>query len=163
MLKRANVPRGILGGPSSVAYEAGTLWGAARCRRATRSLPASKRPFTVNRDRVTLSLADGTRVDGDLLVGATGSIEHPPAASSVRASSASQPHRQRPRCGDGAVGHLEDVDSVLLLGQTESAFIRASATGIYWFCLRVAEELVCRRFSGSRTRRHRWPPRQGRC
>ena len=40
------------------------------------------------------------------------------------------------------MGHLQDVDGIYYLGPgTESAFIRASATGIYWF-FAVAEELV---------------------
>jgi 2-polyprenyl-6-methoxyphenol hydroxylase-like FAD-dependent oxidoreductase len=43
---------------------------------------------------------------------------------------------------DGAVSHLGGVDGLYYLGPgVESAHIRASATGIYWFCA-VAEELV---------------------
>jgi len=43
---------------------------------------------------------------------------------------------------EGAVGHLGGMDAIYYLGRgIESAFIRASATGIYWF-FAVAEELV---------------------
>jgi 2-polyprenyl-6-methoxyphenol hydroxylase-like FAD-dependent oxidoreductase len=43
---------------------------------------------------------------------------------------------------EGAVSHLGGLDAVYYLGPgVESAHIRASATGIYWFCA-VAEELV---------------------
>jgi 2-polyprenyl-6-methoxyphenol hydroxylase-like FAD-dependent oxidoreductase len=144
VLRRAAIPRGILGGPFVVAMRPalyGTLLDAVGVDTVTPGIEATG--FTVHGDRVTLSLADGTSVDADLLVGADGvrSIirrqlhpsEPPPCPSrivSVRGAI------------DGAVRHLGNADVIYYLGPgTESAFIRASATGIYWF-VAVAEELV---------------------
>lgn len=99
--------------------------------------------FTVTRQEVTLHLSDGSSAEGDLLVGADGvrsvirrqlhPSEPPPRRSriiSVRGSV------------EGALANLGDSDAIYYLGPgLESAFIRASATGIYWF-IAVAEELL---------------------
>jgi 2-polyprenyl-6-methoxyphenol hydroxylase-like FAD-dependent oxidoreductase len=99
--------------------------------------------FSMHRDRVTLHLTDGSSVEGDLLVGADG------VRSVIRrqlhpSDPAPRPSRIISVRGavDGAVGHLGGTDAIYYLGPgIESAFIRASATGIYWF-FAVAEELV---------------------
>jgi 2-polyprenyl-6-methoxyphenol hydroxylase-like FAD-dependent oxidoreductase len=144
VLKRATIPRGVLGGPFVVAMRPvlyGALLEAVGIETVTAGAEATG--FSESRDRVTLHLATGSSVDGDLLIGADGvhsvirrqlhPSEPPPRPSriiSVRGAV------------DGAVGHLGGVDAVYYLGRgIESAFIRASATGIYWF-FAVAEELV---------------------
>ena len=144
VLKRAAWPRGILGGPFVVAMRPdlyGALLDAVGAGTVTPGSHAAG--FTVRGDRVTLHLANGSSAEGDLLIGADGvrSIirrqlhpsEPPPRPSrivSVRGAV------------DGAVRYLGEVDAIYYLGPgTESAFIRASATGIYWF-FAVAEELV---------------------
>jgi 2-polyprenyl-6-methoxyphenol hydroxylase-like FAD-dependent oxidoreductase len=144
VLKRATLPRGILGGPFVVAMRPalyGALLDAVGVDTVTPGIEATG--FTVTGDRVTLSLADGTGVDADLLVGADG----------VRSNIRRQLHPSEPPprpsrivsvrgAIDGAVRHLGNADAIYYLGPgTESAFIRASATGIYWF-FAVAEELV---------------------
>ena len=143
-LKRATIPRGVLGGPFVVAMRPalyGALLEAAGIETVTAGSEAAR--FSMNRDGVALHLATGSTVEGDLLVGADGvhsvirrqlhPSEPPPRPSriiSVRGAV------------DGAVGHLGGMDALYYLGPgIESAFIRASATGIYWF-LAVAEELV---------------------
>ena len=73
VLKRATLPRGILGGPFVVAMRPalyGALLDAVGVATVTSGVEATG--FTVDGDRVTLSLANGTNVDGDLLVGADG-------------------------------------------------------------------------------------------
>jgi 2-polyprenyl-6-methoxyphenol hydroxylase-like FAD-dependent oxidoreductase len=144
VLKRAAIPRGILGGPFVVAMRPalyGALLDAVGVDTVTAGIEATG--FTVHGDRVTLSLANGTSVDADLLVGADG----------VRSNIRRQLHPSEPPprpsrivsvrgAIDGAATHLGNADAIYYLGPgTESAFIRASATGIYWF-LAVAEELV---------------------
>jgi 2-polyprenyl-6-methoxyphenol hydroxylase-like FAD-dependent oxidoreductase len=144
VLKRAAWPRGILGGPSVVAMRPdlyGALLDAVGADTVTPGSQATG--FTVRGDRVTLHLANGSTAEGDLLIGADGvgslirrqlhPSEPPPRPSrivSVRGAV------------DGALKYLGNVDAIYYLGPgTESAFIRASATGIYWF-FAVAEELV---------------------
>jgi 2-polyprenyl-6-methoxyphenol hydroxylase-like FAD-dependent oxidoreductase len=144
VLKRVTLPRGVLGGPFVMAMRPalyGALLDAVGTDTITPGIEATG--FIVRADRVTLSLANGASVDGDLLVGADGIRSHirrqlhpaepPPRASrivSVRGAI------------DDAAARLGNVDAIYYLGPgTESAFIRASATGIYWFCA-VAEELV---------------------
>ncbi len=144
VLKRAAIPRGILGGPFVVAMRPalyGALLDAVGVDTVTPGIEATG--FIVHGDRVTLSLANGTSVDADLLVGADG----------VRSNIRRQLHPSEPPprpsrivsvrgAIDGAATHLGNADAIYYLGPgTESAFIRASATGIYWF-LAVAEELV---------------------
>jgi 2-polyprenyl-6-methoxyphenol hydroxylase-like FAD-dependent oxidoreductase len=144
VLKRAAWPRGILGGPFVVAMRPalyGSLLDAVGAD--TVSAGSEATGFSVDGPRATLHLADGTSAEGDLLIGADGvrsvirtqlhPSEPPPRSSrivSVRGAV------------DGALTHLGDVHGLYFLGPgVESAFIRASATGIYWF-FAVAEELV---------------------
>jgi 2-polyprenyl-6-methoxyphenol hydroxylase-like FAD-dependent oxidoreductase len=144
VLKRAAIPRGILGGPFVVSMRPalyGALLDAVGVDRVTAGSDATG--FTINGPRVTLHLAGGTSAEGDLLVGADG----------VRSVIRRQLHPSEPpprssrivsvRGGvDGALSHLGGVDAVYYMGPgVESAFIRASATGIYWF-LAYAEELL---------------------
>jgi len=101
--------------------------------------------FTLHGGRVTLHLASGDAVEGDLLVGADG----------VHSVIRRQLHRSEPpprpsgivsvRGGvDGAIAHLGGSDAVYYLAPgLESMFVRASATGIYWF-IAIAQKLVPR-------------------
>ena len=144
VLKRVTLPRGILGGPFVVAMRP-TLYGALLDAVGIDTVTANSEAsgFTMSGSGVTLHLANGSSVEGDLLVGADGvrsvirrqlhPSEPPPRPSriiSVRGAV------------EGAVDLLGERDAIYYLGRgIESAFIRASATGIYWF-LAVAEELV---------------------
>jgi 2-polyprenyl-6-methoxyphenol hydroxylase-like FAD-dependent oxidoreductase len=144
VLKRMEIPRRLLGGPLVVALRPalhGALLEAVGSEALTTGCEATG--FTVNGTRVSLHLAKGASVEGDLLIGADGvhsvirrqlhPAEGPPRSSrivSVRGAV------------DGAASHLGDRDAIYYLGPgVESAFIRASANGIYWFCA-VAEELL---------------------
>ena len=144
VLKRATIPRGILGGPFVVAMRTalyGALLDAAGIDTVTAGSEATG--FTQRGRRVTLHLANGTSAEGDLLVGADG----------VRSVIRRQLHQNEPPARpsgiisvrgavDGAISRLGGVDGLYYLGPgVESAHIRASATGIYWF-MAVAEELV---------------------
>ena len=144
VLKRAEWPRGILGGPSVVAMRSdlyGALLDAVGAHTVTAGSNATG--FTGRDGRATLHLADGTSAEGDLLVGADG----------VHSVIRRQLHPQEPpprssrivsvRGGvDGAIEHLGGLDAIYYLGPgIESAFLRASAMGIYWF-FAVAEELL---------------------
>jgi 2-polyprenyl-6-methoxyphenol hydroxylase-like FAD-dependent oxidoreductase len=144
VLKRVTIPRGVLGGPFVVAMRP-ALYGALLDAVGTETVTAGSEAtsFSIEGSRVALHLADGASVEGDLLIGADGvrSVirrqlhpdEPPPRPSriiSVRGAAA------------GAVEHLGGMDAIYYLGRgIESAFIRASTTGIYWF-FAVAEELV---------------------
>jgi len=144
VLKRATIPRGILGGPFVVAMRTalyGALLDAAGIDTVTAGSEATG--FTQRGRRVTLHLANGTSAEGDLLVGADG----------VRSVIRRQLHQNEPPARpsrivsvrgavDGVISHLGGVDGLYYLGPgVESAHIRASATGIYWF-MAIAEELV---------------------
>ena len=144
VLKRATIPRGILGGPFVVAMRTalyGALLDAAGIDTVTAGSEATG--FIQRGRRVTLHLANGTSAEGDLLVGADG----------VRSVIRRQLHQNEPPARpsrivsvrgavDGVISHLGGVDGLYYLGPgVESAHIRASATGIYWF-MAVAEELV---------------------
>jgi 2-polyprenyl-6-methoxyphenol hydroxylase-like FAD-dependent oxidoreductase len=144
VLKRAVVPPGILGGPFVVAMRPalyGLLLEAADASSVTAGTEAAG--FSINGRNVTLRLADGTNAEGDLLVGADG------VRSIIRRQLHPSDPPPRPSrivsvrgAVDGAVGHLGGSDAIYYLGPgIESAFIRASATGIYWF-FAVAEELL---------------------
>ena len=144
VLKRASLPRRMLGGPFVMSIRP-ALYGALLDAVVIDTVTAGSEAtgFTVSGRRVTLHLANGGSADGDLLVGADGvrsiirrqlhPTEPPPRPSrivSVRGAV------------DGAVAHLGGADGIYFLGPgVESAFIRASATGIYWY-FAVAQELV---------------------
>jgi 2-polyprenyl-6-methoxyphenol hydroxylase-like FAD-dependent oxidoreductase len=142
VLKRLEVPRGALGGPMVIAMRP-DVYGALLDAVGLETIAAGSEAtgFTVNERRVTLHLANGATAEGDVLIGADGvhsvirrqlhPSEPPPRSShlvSVRGAI------------DGAVANLGGMDVVYYLGPgVESAFVRASATGIYWF-FAVAEE-----------------------
>lgn len=144
VLKRVTIPRGVLGGPFVMAMRPalyGALLDAVGFETVTAGSEATG--FSGDGSRVALHLADGSTVDGDLLIGADG----------VRSVIRRQLHPSEPSLRpsriisvrgavEGAVGHLGGMDALYYLGRgIESAFIRASSTGIYWF-IAVAEELV---------------------
>jgi len=144
VLKRINVPRRALRKPMVIALRPalhGALLEAVGAGAVTPNSEAVG--FTVSGPRVTLHLASGDAIKGDLLVGADGTgsvvrhVLHP-----------SEPPPRR--CGivavrgavQGAQHHLGDLHGVYYLGPgVESVIIRASVTGIYWF-LSLARELV---------------------
>ena len=144
VLKRATIPRGVLGGPFVVAMRP-ALYGALLDAVGPEAVAAGSEAsgFTVSGSGITLHLANGSSVEGDLLIGADG----------VRSVIRRQLHPSEPLprpsriisvrgAVDGAVAYLGGMDVIYYLGRgIESAFIRAGATGIYWF-LAVAEELV---------------------
>ena len=146
VLKRVALPRGMLGGPMVMAMRPalhGALLDAVGADAITASAAATG--FTLHGGRVTLHLANGDAVEGDLLVGADG----------VHSVIRRQLHRSEPpprpsgivsvRGGvDGAIAHLGGSDAVYYLAPgLESMFVRASATGIYWF-IAIAQKLVPR-------------------
>lgn len=144
VLKRGTIPRRILGGPFVVAMRPalyGALLDAVGPGTVTSGSEATG--FTATRQRVTLHLSNGASAEGDLLVGADG------VHSVIRRQlHPSEPLPRRSRiisvrgAVDGAVANLGGADGIYYLGPgVESAFIRASATGIYWF-FAFAEELV---------------------
>ena len=144
VLKRAEVPRQAHGGRLLIALRPalhGALLEAVGPGTITTNSEAVG--FRVAAHRVSLHLAGGDTVEGDLLVGAdgTGSMvrrvlhqsEPPPRQSGIVAVRGAV---------HGAQHHLGDLHAVYYLGPgVESAIIRASETGIYWF-LSLARELV---------------------
>ena len=144
VLKRAQIPRGILGGPFVIAMRS-ALYGSLLDAVGGDTVKAGSEAtgFSVRGRRVTLHLSNGSSAEGDLLVGADG------VRSIIRrqlhpAEPPARPSRIISLRGavDGAVSHLGGVDGLYYMGPgVESAHIRASATGIYWF-FAVAEELV---------------------
>jgi 2-polyprenyl-6-methoxyphenol hydroxylase-like FAD-dependent oxidoreductase len=144
LLKRVALPPRALGGPFTVALRP-ALHGALLDAVGSDALELDREAtsFTVADARVTLRFASGPDAEGDLLVGADGT------GSVVRG--ALHPSEAPPRpCGivavrgavHGAVPHLHGLSAVYYLGPgVESAIIRASETGIYWF-LSLARELV---------------------
>lgn len=145
VLKRAELPStDVLGGPMVIALRP-ALHGALLEAVGIESIALGSQAagFVQNGARVTLSLTGGGSVDGDVLVGAdgVGSVirralhpsEPPPRPSGIVAVRGAV---------HGALHHLGDLSAVYYLGPgIESAIVRASETGIYWF-LSVAEELV---------------------
>src|SRR5207253_1847921 len=109
----------------------------------TITLDSEATRFAVTDNRVTLQMADGRVVDGDLLVGADG------VNSVVRR--AIHPAEPSPRSSGlvavrgvvhGSLHRRGDLDAVYYLGRgVESMLIRASDTGIYWF-RSLARELL---------------------
>jgi 2-polyprenyl-6-methoxyphenol hydroxylase-like FAD-dependent oxidoreductase len=144
VLKRAELPPEALGGPLYMALRPalhGALLEAIGDDVLVTGCEAGD--FSLEGDRVALHLADGSRVAGDVLVGADG------IGSVIRRRL--HPGEPPPRpCGivavrgavHGALHHLGDLSAVYYLGPgVESVFIRASDTGIYWF-LSLARDLV---------------------
>ena len=137
-------PPNALGGPMVMALRPalhGALVDAVGIDAIT--LDTEVTGFTLNRNQVTLQTATGDLAEGNLLVGAdgTGSVvrrllhpaEPPPRSSGIVAV--------RGAVHD-ALHHLGDLAGVYYLDRgVESAMIRASDTGIYWF-LSLARELV---------------------
>ena len=159
VLKRLEIPRRLLGGPLVVALRPAlhaALLDAVGPDKLMTGCEATG--FTVNGTCVSLHLATGASVEGDLLIGADGvhsvvrrqlhPSEGPPRSSrivSVRG------------VVDGAVTSLGGMDAIYYLGPgVESALIRASATGIYWFCA-VAEELLPRHSAAADVLTHMAP------
>jgi 2-polyprenyl-6-methoxyphenol hydroxylase-like FAD-dependent oxidoreductase len=99
--------------------------------------------FTIANGRVTLRLRDGRDVDGDLLVGADG------AGSIVRRVLFPQdpPPRQSGHWAIRGVAYdageaLGDLSAAAYLGDgIESAQVRASRNGIYWYVSLLASDL----------------------
>lgn len=145
VLKRAEFPmREGLGGPYVMALRPalhGALMEAVGIDTITAASEATG--VSVRGDRALLELANGQRVEGDLLVGADGMW------SATRR--ALHPSEASPRSSgvlairgavDGAHRHLGGLAGVYYLGPgVESMIIRASETGIYWF-LSLARELI---------------------
>jgi 2-polyprenyl-6-methoxyphenol hydroxylase-like FAD-dependent oxidoreductase len=145
VLKRAEFPPpAALGGPMVIALRSalhGALLDAVGADAI--ALASEAKGFTISGDRVTLHLADGSKAEGDLLVGAdgTGSVirnalhpSEPPPRDSGLVAVRGAVH--------GAVHHLGGNSAVYYLGPgVESAIVRASETGIYWF-LSLARELA---------------------
>ncbi len=145
VLKRVEFQvREALGGPMAIAMRP-ALHGALLDAVGLDSLtPGSDvTGFRTNGNHATLQTTSGDVAEGDLLVGADG------AGSVIR--SALHPSEPPPRSSDivavrgaahGALHHLGDLSGVYYLGPgVESAIVRASDTGIYWF-LSLARELV---------------------
>jgi 2-polyprenyl-6-methoxyphenol hydroxylase-like FAD-dependent oxidoreductase len=144
VLKRTEIPPGILGGPFVVALRPalhGSLLDAVGMEAI--SVRAEASGFIAVGDRVVLRLTDGRDVDGDVLVGADGigsairrqlHPDDPPLRSSRIVAVRGAVH--------GVLDHFGDCHAIYYLGPgVESAFIRASDTGVYWF-LSVARELA---------------------
>jgi 2-polyprenyl-6-methoxyphenol hydroxylase-like FAD-dependent oxidoreductase len=145
VLKRADFPpAAALGGQMVIALRPalhGALLDAVGSDAIGVSCEATG--FTLQGDRVALHFADGSSAEGDLLVGAdgTGSVirkalhpSEPPPRDSGLVAVRGAVH--------GAVHHLGENSAIYYLGPgVESAIVRASDTGIYWF-LSLARELV---------------------
>jgi len=144
VLKRAELPPGALGGRFVMALRPalhGALLDAVGSEALTLDRDVTR--FTVAGSRVTLHFAQGADMEGGLLVGADGigsvirralhPSEPPPRSSGIVAVRGAV---------HGALAHLRDLSAIYYLGPgVESAFIRASETGIYWF-LSLASQLV---------------------
>jgi 2-polyprenyl-6-methoxyphenol hydroxylase-like FAD-dependent oxidoreductase len=144
VLKRAVLPANALGGPLIMALRPalhGALLDAIGPSAITLGTGATG--FAASGHGVTLHLANGDRIEGELLVGAdgTGSVirrtlhptERPPRSSGLVAVRGAV---------HGVLCHLGERSAIYYLGRgIEAALIRASDTGIYWF-LSLARELV---------------------
>jgi 2-polyprenyl-6-methoxyphenol hydroxylase-like FAD-dependent oxidoreductase len=144
VLKRAELPPRALGGAMVMALRP-ALHGALLEAVGTETITLESEAvgFASAGGHVSLHLADGRAVEGDLLVGADGVgsvIRHalhpgeapPPSAGLVAVRGVVH----------GALHHLGDLSAVYYLGPgVESMLIRASDTGIYWF-LSLARELI---------------------
>jgi len=136
VLKRMALPPHVIGGPLYVALRPalhGALLEAVTSEAIT--LNAHATGFDQDNGVARLHFADGSTVEGDLVVGADG------IDSAIRR--ALHPTEPPPRpCGivairgatHGAIDRLDGVDAVAYMGRgIESMFIRAGETGIYWF------------------------------
>lgn len=144
VVKRVQVPPGMLGGPMVVALRP-ALHGALLDAVGMESIALDHdvTGFEVSGNRVMLQTSRGFVAEGDLLVGADG------VASIVRRQL--HPHEPSPRSSGiaavrgathGALQHLNGLSAVSYMGRgVEAMIIRASDTGIYWF-LSIARELV---------------------
>ena len=136
-VKRAELPPGALQGPLLIALRP-ALHGALLEAVGADAISLGSRVtgFDQTGDRVTLRVAAGPPVEGDLLVGADG------IDSVIRR--ALHPSEPAPRSSGivavrgavhGAVAHLGGLGAVLYLGRgVEAMIVRASETGIYWYC-----------------------------
>jgi len=146
VLKRAELPsaESMRGGPTVIALRPalhGALLGAVGMEAIT--LGSEATGFTQQGDRVTLHVAHGDRVDGDVLIGADGANSilrrtlhpsEPPARWSRIVAVRGGVH--------GVVHHLGGLSGIYYVGPGIEAFlVRASETGIYWV-LSLATELV---------------------
>jgi 2-polyprenyl-6-methoxyphenol hydroxylase-like FAD-dependent oxidoreductase len=146
VLKRAEIPdaEAALGGPTVIALRPalhGALLDAVGLD--TIALGSEATGFTQQGGRVTLHLAHGDHVEGDLLVGADG------VSSALRRTL--HPSEPPPRWSGivavrggvhGVVHHLGGLSGIYYVGRGIEAFlVRASETGIYW-ALSLANELV---------------------
>ena len=146
VLKRAEIPHAesMLGGPTVIALRPalhGALLDAVGMEAI--ALGSEATGFTQQGDRVTLHLAHGDRVEGDVLIGADGTNSvlrrtlhptEPPARWSRIVAVRGGVH--------GVVHHLGGLSGIYYLGPGIEAFlVRASETGIYW-ALSLANTLV---------------------
>lgn len=144
LLKRLEMPPGILGGPMVVALRP-ALHGALldAVGQAAIALESDVVGFSEGNGRATLHLSNGASADGDVLVGADGvgscirrtlhPSEPPPRPSGIVAVRGAV---------HGALRHMGDCDGIYYLGRgVEALLVRASDTGIYWF-LSLAQELI---------------------
>jgi 2-polyprenyl-6-methoxyphenol hydroxylase-like FAD-dependent oxidoreductase len=146
VLKRAELPsaESMRGGPTVIALRPalhGALLDAVGMEAIT--LGSEATGFTQQGDRVTLHVAHGDRVDGDVLIGADGANSilrrtlhpsEPPARWSRIVAVRGGVH--------GVVHHLGGLSGIYYVGPGIEAFlVRASETGIYWV-LSLATELV---------------------
>ena len=138
------LPPDALGGPLVVALRP-ALHGALleEVGLDTIALRSDVTGFTANGSRVTMHVAGGEQIEGDVLIGADGvhsvvrralhPLEPPPRSSDIIAVRGAV---------HGAVHHLEGLSGVYYLGPGLEAFlVRASDTGIYW-ALSLTRELV---------------------
>jgi 2-polyprenyl-6-methoxyphenol hydroxylase-like FAD-dependent oxidoreductase len=146
VLKRAELPsaESMRGGPTVIALRPalhGALLDAVGMEAIT--LGSEATGFTQQGDRVTLHVAHGDRVDGDVLIGADGANSilrrtlhpsEPPARWSRIVAVRGGVH--------GVVHHLGGLSGIYYVGPgIEALLVRASETGIYWV-LSLATELV---------------------
>jgi 2-polyprenyl-6-methoxyphenol hydroxylase-like FAD-dependent oxidoreductase len=145
VLKRVEVPlAAALGGRMAIALRPALHGALLDAVGMDAIVPSSEAiGFDQSGGRVTLRLADGTSIDGDMLVGADGMwstirrllhpTEAPPRSSQIVAVRGAV---------HGALPHLNGLAAVYYLGPgVESMLVRASDTGIYWF-LSLAREIL---------------------
>ena len=145
VLKRVDVPvAAALGGRMAIALRP-ALHGALLETVGLENIAVNSDAvrFEQSADRVSLTLAGGETVSGDLLIGADG------MRSTIRRQL--HPSEPAPRFSNvvavrgavhGALHHLNGLGAVYYLGAgIESMIVRAGDTGIYWF-LSLARELV---------------------